>query len=423
MKNNLNKQLTKENKKMLSPTSKKCKNTNQHIFKDGETNKLALSQKKTKKDLLLPKKKNVSNKYHRRTKSNTQNYIDKMENNLGINSSLCQMSFITERKKNEKENKLKNNHNSKSAVSRNKKINQYKQMRNILSISFSLKEISNNIIESCSPNKNYNFSKNNIYSSRKYYNNDTNLKTNKSVYFYDNTTNIEETRNTTSNTNFNQINNSNLLYNKHLKCLNINKQKRKLCSSMDNNYKNNYTYANDDIIHEKVNPKYNNIHRFIYNNNNIKPNNNTKSFINHNHYLNSVKKSFRSSEKNFSNIKNYKKLYIKPIYESYYDEPFSYYKSDKEINIITNSKTFQKNGNLFNKKNFPSSTTNKNQTKKIIIPKNKKRNNKSQENYYKLKINEVEPINEFDSVEEIHFMFVQINQRKKNFFNKYNLNN
>ena len=57
MKNNLNKQLTKENKKMLSPTSKKCKNTNQHIFKDGETNKLALSQKKTKKDLLLPKKK------------------------------------------------------------------------------------------------------------------------------------------------------------------------------------------------------------------------------------------------------------------------------------------------------------------------------------------------------------------------------
>jgi len=123
MKNNLNKQLTKENKKMLSPTSKKCKNTNQHIFKDGETNKLALSQKKTKKDLLLPKKKNVSNKYHRRTKSNTQNYIDNMENNLGINSSVCQMSFITERKKNEKENKLKNNHNSKSAVSRNKKIN------------------------------------------------------------------------------------------------------------------------------------------------------------------------------------------------------------------------------------------------------------------------------------------------------------
>ena len=31
-----------------------------------------------------------------------------------------------------------------------------------------------------------------------------------------------------------------------------------------------------------------------------------------------------------------------------------------------------------------------------------------------------EEINEFDSVEEIHFMFVEITQKKKNFFQKNN---
>ena len=432
MKNNWNKKLTKEHQNMLSPTNKNYKNNfSQNLFKDVEINKSALSQKKSKKDLSPPKKKNVSNKHHRRTKSNTQNYIENMENNIGINSSAYQLSFITERKENEKEKEIKNNYINKSAISRNKKINQYKKMRNILSISFSLKDISNNIIGPYSPNKNVNFSKNNLKSSSKYYNNDTNLKTNKSVYFYDNTTNIEETRNTTSNTNFNQINNSNLLYNKHLnnennekekqnsnKFINRNKkQKRKLNSSMDYKSKNNYTNANDDIIQEKVKPKYN-LHRFIYNNNNIKPKNNIKTNNNYNHYLNSAKKSFRSSEKKFSNINNYKNLYINPIYESNYDEPLSYYKLEKENNNINSSKTFRKTTNFFNKNNFPSSTTNKNGTKKIIIPKNKKRSNKSQENYYELKIKEVEPNKEFDSVEEIHFMFVQINQSKKRFFNK-----
>ena len=436
MKNNWNKKLTKEHKNMLSPTNKNYKNTfNKNLFKN-EINKSALSQKKSKKHLSPLKKKNASNKYHRRTKSNTQNYIENMENNIGINSSVYQLSFITEKKENEKEKEIKNNHINKSAISRNKKINQYKRMGNILSISFSLKDISNNIIESSSPHKNVNFSKNNQNSSSKYYNNDTNLKTNKSVYFFDNTTNIEETRNTTSNTNFIQINNSNLLYNKHLnnennekekqnsnKYINRNKkQKRKLYSSMDHKSKYNYTNANDVIIQEKVKSKYN-LHRFIYNNNNIKPKNSIKTNNNYIHYLNSVKKSFKSSENKFSNINKYKNLYINPIYESYYDEPLSYYKleKEKENNNINSSKTFKKTTKFFNKNNFPSSTTNKNGIKKIIIPKNKKRSNKSQENYYKLKIKEVEPNKEFDSVEEIHFMFVQINQSKKSFFNKYDL--
>ena len=56
----------------------------------------------------------------------------------------------------------------------------------------------------------------------------------------------------------------------------------------------------------------------------------------------------------------------------------------------------------------------------FTFPKYKKRNNnKSQEKYLKLKIYEKETINEFDSVEEIHFKFIEINQRKNEFFEKY----
>ena len=48
---------------------------------------------------------------------------------------------------------------------------------------------------------------------------------------------------------------------------------------------------------------------------------------------------------------------------------------------------------------------------------NSKRKTKNKETYKKGTSN---PINEFKSVEEIHFIFVQINQKKKAFFEKKN---
>ena len=72
------------------------------------------------------------------------------------------------------------------------------------------------------------------------------------------------------------------------------------------------------------------------------------------------------------------------------------------------------------KYHFPCSTRNV-KNKIVLFPKYKKRANKSQENYWKLKKNEDEPKNkfEFDDGEEIHFKFVELNQRKKDFFKKY----
>lgn len=86
-----------------------------------------------------------------------------------------------------------------------------------------------------------------------------------------------------------------------------------------------------------------------------------------------------------------------------------------------------KKSKVFNKSNFPSTTTNQNKCKMkniFTFSKNKLGRQKSQENHCNLKQNGNGPIsmstiNEFSSVEEIHFMFVQISQSKKQFFEKY----
>ena len=429
MKNHCKKKITKEYNKILSPTSKNYKNTfSQNLFKEVEISKLGLSQKKSENELILSKKKNISNNYHRRTKSNNQNNVENMDNNYKINSSVHKLSFVAENKENEVENE-ESQFNNKSAISRNKKKILYRPMGNLLSISFSLKDISKNLIESCYSNKNGHFSKNYQYSIHKYCNNDTNLKYNKSVYFNDFSTNIDETRNTTSNTNKNQINKSIILYNKYYnnekekdkskKCIKTNKkQKKKLYSSMDNDLKKKYLKANDDIIHEhEKDQTKNNLHRFIYNNNNIKSKKNFKTNNNYNnctHYLYSLKNSFfRNSEK-----KANQKSLVNPIYESCNDESLIHNKPEKEISVINNAKTFQKNAKFMNRKDNISSSV-KNESKKIIVPKNKKKTNKSQEKQNKTHMCEIEPIKEFETVEEIHFMFVQMNQRKNSFLNKY----
>ena len=74
-----------------------------------------------------------------------------------------------------------------------------------------------------------------------------------------------------------------------------------------------------------------------------------------------------------------------------------------------------KNGFNYNIKSI------KSQKQKDIYKSLKRRKNKSQENIQKNK-NRIEYINElgnFKSVEEIHFLFVQMNQKKKEFFENY----
>lgn len=433
MKKNESKKPIKEYKNMLSPKSKREKAVkfSQNIFKDFEINKLPLSHKKSQDELLLNKQKIISKKYHRRTKSNSEYYIQNLvntENNFRNNPSMYQLSFVT--KKKEKEKEVENNNSNKSTLSGNKNKNnnenQNNDFHNALSFSCSLKDLRKNLNNSCSSNKNLNVAKNGHNGNIRYYINELNLKNNKSGVFFDNTTNIEETRNTTSI----NINNSNLLYNKHIiekekqkekpkKYIKINrKHHRKIYSSMDNHLKICNTNANIfEEIKEKNSPK-NNLHRFIYNNNNIK----TKIYkTKFNNYLNFEKRPFRNSEKYYSKYKNDKNFsIIDPIFESYYGEQINNYKTQKKFyNNIKSSKISPKKTKLFNKKPF--NATNKNKTKKkidFIIPKIKKRTHRSQENYSINKIYEIEPIEEFDSVEEIHFMFVQLNQNKKQFFEK-----
>ena len=448
------KKSTKDYKSILSPVSQKPQIFfGQDLFKDFEKNKLALSHKKSQDELLLTKQNIIQNKYHRRTNSNFGNYNENMtfiENNLGTNPSMYKFSFINKKNKYEKEKEKEKEkeieNNKKVLISRNKNVyqnlNQKKQCNNILSFSCSLKDFRKNIIDCYSSNNYLNKLKNNQNNNNfKYYNKEIKLKNNKALFFSENitNTNIEETRNTTSI----NINNSNLMKSKFnekekekldddkpIKCIKINrKHKRKLYSSMDNhlNINNNKNINFTESIKEKMSPK-SNLHRFIYNKNNIKTNNNVNKTNNYN--LNSSKKDFKKNENNLSKIQKDKKIFlINPISESYYDEPLGCcYKSEIELNKdikINSSIISPEKNNIFNRNNFPSTTKNNNKfiiTNTFNFSKNKYGMQRSQENFYKNKIQEIEPINEFDSVEEIHFMFVQMIQNKKRFFEKYDIN-
>lgn len=401
----------------LSPSNHKKRKRN--IFgKDFETNKVALSPKKSKEELFLPKKKIMSNTYHhRRTKSSGQDYMDyTTNNNNNMNSPASKLSFIFRRKEKEKNYDI-------CSVSRNKKFkNNFdenkKSNSKLLSMSFSLKDFRNHLINSFSNNNLKELKNNNKYS------NNDNLKNNKSLFSFDNLTNIEETRNTTSITGFN---NSNLIYSKRLNnkgkqnaksikyIITKNKQNRKLYSSKNNSSKI-ITYTNNNVIKEKV-PKYN-LHRYIYKHYNIRPKHNL-SKLNNNSYLALSKKTFRNSQKYFSNLHNGAKLYIKHNNESEYNTKSNYFDLKNNFNDeLDNVKTTRNE-----KKNVCFSTNNsKNkQIKKETYTKYKKRKTKSQENNYKVGISENDA--DFKSVEEIHFIFVQISQRKKEFFKKKNIEN
>ena len=412
MKKSTNQKTGKEFKKILSPSSKKKKCIfNKNLFKDVEINNLALSHKKSQDELLLAKKEIVSNKNHRRIKLSYNNNFENMatsDKKYANKTPINQVSLNKNKKIKEKE--IKNKTNKKDSISRNK--NNYKKSYNILSICSSLKEFRNNI------------------NNNNFLNNEYNLN-NKSVFNFDNSNFIEDTRNTTSINNWkNTFNNTNLLTNnkslnkkekeksnqKTKKIKKINKkQNSKLNTSMDNNLKINYMNSNKKIFKDKFNHNYN-LHSFIYRNK--KP----KNISNKRYYLNSSQKSFRNSEKNLKRIKNCKKLNINnSMSEEYNDYPQSFIRTEKKLKNNINSSKISKKYNQSSFKNyFPSSFSNL-KSKIFGFPKKKKRdNNKSQVKNLNLKSYEnAKAINEFDSVEEIHFKFIEINQRKNEFFEKY----
>lgn len=421
MRRNDNKTPISYSQTRLSPSNLKKRKRNIFV-KDFETNKIALSTKKSKEELVIPKKKIVPNTYHhRRTKSSGQDYMEyttNNNNNININSSSSKLSFIFSRKEKDKNYDV-------CSVSRNKKFkNNLEENKNsnskLLSMSFSLKDFRNHLINS--------FSKNNLkeLKSNNKCSNIENLKNNKSLFNFDNNlTNIEETRNTTSITGFN---NSNLIYSKRINnkgkqnskstkyIITKNRESKKLSSK--NSSSKMITYTNSNVIKEKAFPKYN-LHRYIYKHYNSRPKYNLSKSKN-NSYLALTKKTFRNSQKCFSNLYNGTKLYIKPNNESENNSKSNYFDLKNNFNDEFDNINTVKN----EKKNIWPSTNNNSKNKQIkkeTFAKYKKRKTKSQENSYKFGINENEA--DFKSVEEIHFIFVQISQRKKAFFKKKNIEN
>jgi hypothetical protein len=415
MKKKENKLIIKDPPRKLSPSPKrKVHFFSNNLLKDFEINSVRISPKKSQDELLLSKRKLMPNtSHHRRTKSNNQNYIQfTTSNNTNLNSSVSKLSFIYRRKDKESEP-------STNSVSRNVKyrhnLNINKKTSNLLSTSFSLKDFRNNLINVFSHNDILETQYNNKY------NNYMNLKHNKSLLFsFDNPTNIEETRNTTSITGFN---NSNLLYNNHLnnknkknakstKYIKINTKKNiPLYYSSKNNSSKIISFTNNNIIKEKGSPKKN-LHRYIYKHNNIKTKNNM-SKINNTNKLALTKKTFKYNHKSACRSTKDKKLFINPNNETNYIN-FNCLDLKDNLDYEMSSIRTLRNTNMVN----CSSTTNnsKKKSKKETYTKYKKRKTKSQENDYKIGINENDI--DFKSVEEIHFIFVQMYQKKKAFFEK-----
>ena len=378
----------------LSPSNKnksnKYANFNLTSFKNNECNKLISSPKKIKEENILSKKNLYPySAYHRKTKSSSQNYIQFQ--NL-MSDEIYNLNFT-------KTGNCKNNSNSRNKYDLfKKKFNENKKSSNLLSISFSLKDFRNNIINSFI-NSNYNETQKS---------NKSNFKDNKSLFIFDNLNNIEETRNTTSITGFN---NSNLFYKnqmmnkeeKKIKCnklIKINRKQKNDLFSPNCNSTKIITYSNNSKnMTEKDNEK-NKLYHYIYNHNNININhkNDFKNKTNnHNKNLTLPKKTYKNS---LSNLHKSRKIsFVNAISENlklHYKNKANKYEIKNNLN--------------YNIKPL------KNNNKKDIYKSFKKRKNRSQENKVKTSIEYINELGQFQSVEEIHFIFVQMNQKKKAFF-------
>lgn len=415
--NNIKKKTNKSPLSKLSPSnknkSKKNINFNITAFKNNEFNNIILSPKKYKEEIVLPKKKIIPNTaYHRKTKSSSQNYVQyqNMINNSynNLSKSVSKLSYIFKRNENRKKNEIINYDSS----SRNKyelfkkKFNNEKSS-NLLSISFSLKDFRNNIINA--------FSNSEI--KREKYSNQTNIKNNKSLFIFDNLNNIEETRNTTSITGFN---NSNLLYKKYMlnqenkniksaKYIKINKKPKNQLFPSNNNSCKMITFTNNNINNNikcnKINePKK--LYHYICNNNDINNKSNKKINYKQNKPKNMIL-SKRTYKNSISKIQTTRKI---SFFNAISENLKLHYKSKLNKYVL-------KNEFNYNIKSL------KSPKKKNVYINFRRRKNKSQENKSKI-INEYNnQIDEFQSVEEIHFIFVQMNQKKNAFFkNQYNQN-
>ena len=399
----------------IMPSSKNNKEINftPTSFKNFEINNILSSPEKIKEEIFLPKKKGIIRTiYHRKTKSSSQNYvpyITNSNNKNNFNNSCSRLSYIFKGKdiiNCNNRNKMYNSCSRNKYVLFKKKLKNNinnKKNDNLLSISFSLKDFRNNII-----NTFINSYINEIKNDIKHYNNITNGNNNKSIYIFDNLNNIEETRNTTSITGFN---NSNLLYknqmlitdNKNTKTSNyikINKKanNNKIFSSSHNSSKIisciNKPYDNE-AQSIKLKEK-NKLYYYIYNNN-IK-------------YKNSLKKT----QKNSNNLiispkiyKNKKQNSNKLSFVNAISQNFKLHYKNKSTKKSLNSSKKIFNSNSLNKRK--KNLENDNNTYK-------KRKNKSQKNDEKIMNEYNNEIKEFKSVEEIHFIFVQMIQKKKAFF-------
>ena len=385
----------------LSPNhknkNKKEININLTSYKNFDLNNNFISPKKSKGEYVLIKKNKIPNTvYHRKMRSSSQSYIqfdnllNDSDNNL--NNSNQKISYLLRRnvfkKKNENINYIRNGNSRNKIELFKKKLNNNKKSCNLLSISFSLNDI--------------NELKKEKQKQKESYYNKSNYKKNKSLVILDNLYNREDTRNTTSITG---INNSNLLkkkqilikdndYEKSAKIIKIDKKSGKKLLYSKNNSSKSITFVNNN----NKNKENNNLYLYIYNHNiiNVKSNKGIKSNNNNNpknsitarkEYKNSIHKTQSAKKISFVNAisENLKMHYKNKTNKYEFKDAFNY-----NINSLKN-------------------------TNKEAYVKVNRRKNKSQDTKSTIGIEYNNQMINFKSIEEIHFTFVQMNQKKKAF--------
>lgn len=410
MKKNENKRKINEFQGKFSPSVQRKKNYyNKYLLKDYEKKKIFISLKKPNAELIISEEnKNLFNtSNHKRIKSNQKNFIRAIDNKkMNLNKSTSELSFF-------RDNELKNKNTKKNScfVNRNKKYNNNfneNNLKNLLSIDFSLKEFRNKIMNSffhtnLSGEKNKN--------KRKI----INLKNNNLKFNLNKSYNKEETRNTTSisgSNNTNIISNKNA-YEKEEKNIKspkhiINKRKSNdQLFSLKSSSTKKITRTYKIVPKQKALPKCN-LYSLSNKKNKINANKKNKQLIKKNNLI-LAKKTYQSNHKYLSKEGNSNNFVLFNQNSGLENYTFNYLESYREKNNLSNCSSVIIN------KNMNVKYKNKSKSKK-----NKK---KVRESSYKERISCNYSFKEFKSVEEIHFLYVYINQKKSEFFEKNNFVN